>query len=96
MSSVKFWLDSGVNTTHQTLQKPFVEAAFHIASQPSQAASDTSHDITVNFKEFIHQVDPEANGPAYYYYKGSLTTPKCNEVASWVVLENTISEYQWK
>ena len=47
-------------------------------------------------KDLIDQVDIDNNGPAYYYYKGSLTTPTCNEVVNWIVMENTISisEYQ--
>ena len=47
-------------------------------------------------KDLIDQVDIDNNGPAYYYYKGSLTTPECNEVVNWIVMENTISisEYQ--
>ena len=36
------------------------------------------------------------NSKLPYYYKGSLTTPECNEVVNWIVMENTISisEYQ--
>jgi len=29
-------------------------------------------------------------GRSYYHYKGSLTTPTCNEVVDWIVLENAI------
>merc|ERR1712223_2085199 len=30
-------------------------------------------------------------GPGYYSYPGSLTTPMCNQVVSWIVMEDTVS-----
>ena len=77
--------------------KPFVEAALEIGAEDTYAAqSALSVAKSVNFMDLINQVDMENNGPAYYYYKGSLTTPGCNEVVNWIVMENTIpiSEYQ--
>ena len=77
--------------------QPFVEAALEIGAEATyddQAAVNVSKSIVL--KDFIDLVDIDNNGPAYYYYKGSLTTPGCNEVVSWIVMENTISisEYQ--
>ena len=77
--------------------QPFVEAALKIGAEATyddQAAVKVSTSIV--FKDFIDLVDMDNNGPAYYYYKGSLTTPGCNEVVNWIVMENTIaiSEYQ--
>ena len=77
--------------------QPFVEAALKIGAEATyddQAAIEVSKSIVL--KDFIDLVEMDNNGPAYYYYKGSLTTPGCNEVVSWIVMENTIaiSEYQ--
>ena len=77
--------------------QPFVEAALEIGAEATyddQAALEVSKSII--FKDFIDLLDIDNNGPAYYYYKGSLTTPGCNEVVNWIVMENTISisEYQ--
>jgi carbonic anhydrase len=77
--------------------QPFVEAALEIGAE---ATYDDQHALNVSasiiFKDFIDLLDMDNNGPAYYYYKGSLTTPGCNEVVNWIVMENTIaiSEYQ--
>ena len=77
--------------------QPFVEAALEIGAEATyddQAAVEVSKSIIL--KDFIDLLDIDNNGPAYYYYKGSLTTPGCNEVVNWIVMENTIaiSEYQ--
>ena len=77
--------------------QPFVEAALEIGAEATyddQAAIEVSKSIVL--KDFIDLVEMDNNGPAYYYYKGSLTTPGCNEVVNWIVMENTIaiSEYQ--
>ena len=77
--------------------QPFVEAALEIGAEATfadQEALEVSKSIVL--KDFIDLVDMDNNGPAYYYYKGSLTTPGCNEVVSWILMENTISisEYQ--
>jgi len=83
-----------VGSENNTVMEPIVEAALHIAEDADQFSH--AHNVSINFIDFINEGDTEANGPAYYYYKGSLTTPGCQEVVSWVVLENTISisEYQ--
>ena len=77
--------------------QPFVDAALEIGALPTYAEQE-AHSVTVSIKleDLIDQVDIDNNGPAYYYYKGSLTTPECNEVVNWFVMENTISisEYQ--
>ena len=77
--------------------QPFVEAALKIGAEATyddQAGVEVSKSIVL--KDFIDLVEMDNNGPAYYYYKGSLTTPECNEVVNWIVMENTIaiSEYQ--
>ena len=77
--------------------QPFVEAAYKIGEKTTYADQNALKvDTTIVLQDFIDQVDMDNNGPAYYYYKGSLTTPGCNEVVSWIVMENTISisEYQ--
>ena len=72
--------------------QPFVDAANEIgalATYADQEAKEVDTDITL--KNLIDLVDIDNNGPAYYYYKGSLTTPECNEIVNWFVMENTIS-----
>jgi len=86
-----------VGSENNTVLDPFVEAALEIGAEATyedQAAVNVSTSIVL--KDFIDLVDMDNNGPAYYYYKGSLTTPGCNEVVNWIVMENTIaiSEYQ--
>ena len=39
----------------------------------------------INPNKFIEEV-----GRNYYNYKGSLTTPSCNEAVSWIIMECTI------
>ena len=77
--------------------QPFVEAALEIGAKTTYAEQNAKKVSTsIVLQDFIDQVDMDNNGPAYYYYKGSLTTPTCNEVVNWIVMENTISisEYQ--
>ena len=67
-------------------------------AEEGDAADQMAHSVSesINFYNLIKLVDMEINGPAHYYYKGSLTTPTCNEVVNWLVMENTIeiSEHQ--
>jgi len=86
-----------IGSENNTVMDPFVEAAYKIGEETTyadQKAVNVSTSIVL--QDFIDQVDMDNNGPAYYYYKGSLTTPTCNEVVNWIVMENTISisEYQ--
>ena len=77
--------------------QPFVEAAYEIGAEATYAEQNAVKVAkSIVLKDLIDQVDIDNNGPAYYYYKGSLTTPECNEVVNWIVMENTISisEYQ--
>ena len=78
--------------------QPFVDAALEIGALATYAEQE-AHNVTgvsIKLKDLIDQVDIDNNGPAYYYYKGSLTTPECTEIVNWFVMENTISisEYQ--
>ena len=43
-------------------------------------------DVKLKLQDFI-----DAVGPGYYSYDGSLTTPTCNEVVSWRVMDKTIA-----
>jgi len=47
--------------------------------------SDAKIDATVVLQKFLNEV-----GPGYYTYDGSLTTPTCNQVVTWVVMEKAI------
>jgi len=89
-----------VGSEDNTAMQPFVDAALAIGAKATYAEQE-AHKVAVtaggiSLKDLIDQVDIDNNGPAYYYYKGSLTTPECNEVVNWFVMENTISisEYQ--
>lgn len=83
-----------VGSEDNAAMKPFVDAAIAIGAKPTYA-EQAAHKVTITdeitLKDLIDQVDIDNNGPAYYYYKGSLTTPECNEVVNWFVMENTIS-----
>ena len=63
------------------LFQPIVDAANAIHDNQ---ALKVSADISLN--KFLREV-----GPGYYTYKGSLTTPTCNEVVSWHIMEGTIT-----
>ena len=72
--------------------QPFVDAAIAIGAKATYALQEAEEVATsIKLKDLIDLVDIDNNGPAYYYYKGSLTTPECNEVVNWFVMENTIS-----
>ena len=43
-------------------------------------------DLKIKLKKFL-----DMTGPGYYCYDGSLTTPTCNEVVSWFVMEKAIT-----
>ena len=77
--------------------QPFVEAAYEIGAEATYADQNAKKVAkSIVLQDLIDQVDMDNNGPAYYYYKGSLTTPGCFEAVNWIVMENTISisEYQ--
>jgi carbonic anhydrase len=61
--------------------QPIVDAANAIHEDQ---ALEVSAEISLN--KFLREV-----GPAYYTYDGSLTTPTCNEVVSWHVMDKTIA-----
>merc|ERR1712020_281405 len=43
-------------------------------------------DVDINLKSLLKRV-----GPGYYSYPGSLTTPTCNQVVSFYIMEDTVS-----
>jgi len=47
--------------------------------------SSAEIDATVSLQKWLNEV-----GPGYYTYEGSLTTPTCNQVVTWVVMEKAI------
>ena len=63
------------------LFQPIVDAANAIHDNQ---ALKVSADISLN--KFLREV-----GPGYYTYDGSLTTPTCNEVVSWHMMQGTIA-----
>jgi len=61
--------------------EPIVEAAKMMKDDQS-----AEPDVKIKLQDFLDEV-----GPGYYYYDGSLTTPTCNEVVSWHVMDKTIA-----
>ena len=41
---------------------------------------------TLVLSKFLKQI----KGSSYFSYQGSLTTPDCNEVVSWIIMESPI------
>ena len=74
-----------------TFLQKFVDAANAIAIENDQFADGAKQTTSINFMDIIKITFMDVKGPVYYYYKGSLTTPGCNEVVNWIVMENTIS-----
>jgi len=61
--------------------KSIVKAANKLHDDPSLEV-----DVEVKLQSFLNMV-----GPGHYSYDGSLTTPTCNEVVSWFVMEKAIA-----
>merc|ERR1719170_17829 len=61
--------------------EPIVEAAKKMKDDQSATV-----DVKLKLQDFI-----DAVGPGYYTYDGSLTTPTCNEVVSWHMMQGTIA-----
>lgn len=60
---------------------PITDAADEIAKDSSKEVN-----TTVELKKFLSQV-----GPGYYSYDGSLTTPTCNQVVTFIIMEKAIA-----
>jgi len=61
--------------------QPIIDAANALHADPNAEV-----DTDVTLKDFLEVV-----GPGYYSYDGSLTTPGCNEVVTWFVMEKAIA-----
>jgi len=61
--------------------KPITDAADKIAKDSSKTPA-----TTVELKKFLNKV-----GPGYYSYDGSLTTPGCNQVVTFIIMEKAIA-----
>ena len=58
-----------------------VDAALALHDNPTAEVN-----VEADLRKFLKNV-----GPGYYSYDGSLTTPTCNEVVSWFVMERAIA-----
>jgi len=63
---------------------PVANAAAHLANDVLIGRSEAEQFLIL--QDFLDQIE----GSYYYSYKGSLTTPGCNEVVSWIVMDQPI------
>ena len=73
--------------------KPLAQITTHLIDDDAgsgdydlDTAGDTEPVSGLELESFIIQ-----SGYGHYYYRGSLTTPTCNEQVFWIVMERTIS-----
>mmetsp|Transcript_21775 Transcript_21775/g.60527 ORF Transcript_21775/g.60527 Transcript_21775/m.60527 type:complete len:342 (-) Transcript_21775:80-1105(-) len=81
LAVIGVFYDLHSDLTEQQLDPGFTSVMEQVVALPDENSADTAPNATFNFNEFL----PESK--EFFHYRGSLTTPGCNENVTWFVMQ---------